>query len=94
MPTRVNEMFGMAAVEAQACGKPVIASDCGGLREVVPANCGGRFPVGNAAELAREIENLIDDPNYYNACSAKALRNAAQYDWNVICSDLDRLYHA
>jgi glycosyltransferase involved in cell wall biosynthesis len=94
MPTRFKEMFGMAAVEAQACGKPVVASDCGGLREVVPMNCGGRFPVGSVVELAREIEKLIDDSNYYNSCSADALRNAAQYDWNVICTALDRLYKA
>jgi hypothetical protein len=35
MPTRI--------AEAQACGKPFVANDCGGLREVVPTNCGGRF---------------------------------------------------
>ena len=35
MPTRRWEMFGMAAVEVQACGVPVVASDHGGLRETV-----------------------------------------------------------
>jgi glycosyltransferase involved in cell wall biosynthesis len=92
MPTRIYEMFGMAAVEAQACGKPVIASDCGGLREVVPNECGARFPVGDSTQLANEIEKLVDDPNRYATCSKNALANAAQYDWKNICDALDRLY--
>lgn len=92
MPTRVYEMFGMAAVEAQACGKPVVASDCGGLQEVVPTNCGARFPAGDAAQLAAEIDRLIDDPRHYAASSANALRNAASYDWSCICDTLDTLY--
>jgi glycosyltransferase involved in cell wall biosynthesis len=92
MPTRQLEMFGMAAVEAQACGKPVIASDCGGLREVVPAECGARFPVADAARLAEEIERLIDDPRRHASCSASALCNAAGYRWGAICDTLDALY--
>jgi glycosyltransferase involved in cell wall biosynthesis len=92
MPTRLLEMFGMAAVEAQACGKPVIASDCGGLREVVPDDAGARFPVGDASRLAAEIERLIDDPGRYASCSAGALRNAARYRWGAICDTLETLY--
>ena len=92
MPTRVYEMFGMAAAEAQACGKPVVASDCGGLQEVVPTDCGARFPVGNFEKLADEIEKLVDDRHHYDRCSAKALRNSAQYDWARICDALDTLY--
>jgi glycosyltransferase involved in cell wall biosynthesis len=92
MPTRVMEMFGMAAAEAQACGKPVVASDCGGLREVVPTDCGARFPVGDANKLAEEIEKLLDDPARYAACAANAVRNAARYDWAAICDTLETLY--
>ena len=58
MPTRALEMFGMAAVEAQACGIPVVASDLGGLRETVPAACGARFPVGNADALATRAAGI------------------------------------
>ncbi len=94
MPTRAFEMFGMAAAEAQACGKPVVASDCGGLREVVPDDCGARFPVGDFGKMADEIEKLVDDRPRYEACSANAVRNAAQYDWARICDALDTLYTA
>lgn len=92
MPTRVNEMFGMAAVEAQACGKPVVASDSGGLKEVVPSSCGARVPVGDSPRMADEVEKLMDDAELYAACSANALVNAATYDWARICDTCDDLY--
>jgi glycosyltransferase involved in cell wall biosynthesis len=94
MPTRAHEMFGMAAIEAQACGKPVVSSDSGGLKEVVPANCGARFPAGDSARMADEIEKLVDDADLYAACSANALINAATYDWARICDTCDELYRA
>jgi len=92
MPTRAYEMFGMAAVEAQACGKPVVSSDSGGLKEVVPSNCGARVPVGDSAKMADEIEKLVDDSDLYAACSANALINAATYDWARIGDTCDELY--
>ena len=92
MPTRVNEMFGMAAVEAQACGKPVVSSDSGGLKEVVPSSCGARVPVGDASRMADEVEKLLDDASLYAACSANARLNAATYDWARICDTCDDLY--
>ena len=94
MPTRANEMFGMAAVEAQACGKPVVCSDTGGLREVVPPACGARFPVGDASRMADEIETLLDDSSLYATRSVNALKNAAMYDWARICDTCDELYRA
>ena len=64
MPTRELEMFGMAAVEAQACGKPVVASDHGGLRETVPETAGMRFRTGDAADLAARLEALLASPEW------------------------------
>lgn len=92
MPTRRLEMFGMAAVEAQACGKPVVASDHGGLRETVPETCGFRFPIGNARSLAQKIEILLDNPDIYRIASDNALKNASTYDWSVIVETLTNFY--
>ena len=65
MPTRQFEMFGMAAVEALACGKPVVASDQGGLRETVPDRCGARFVPGDSGALALAIEDRLRDGEDY-----------------------------
>ena len=92
MPTRGFEMFGMAAVEAQACGVPVVASDHGGLRETVPRRCGGRFPTGDGAALGDQLYRLLSDPILRAASSRAAMKNAAQYRWDRIAKDLDSAY--
>ena len=92
MPTRALEMFGMAAVEAQACGIPVVASDLGGLRETVPETCGGRFPVGNADALATQVQGLLEDDDLRRRCSEAGIENSARFDWERVASDLDAVY--
>jgi glycosyltransferase involved in cell wall biosynthesis len=92
MPTRELEMFGMAAIEAQACGVPVLASDHGGLRETVPDECGGRFPVGDAGALAAAARALLSDPTARAAKARAAVANAARYGWGTVASTLDDFY--
>jgi glycosyltransferase involved in cell wall biosynthesis len=94
MPTRELEMFGMAAVEAQACGKPVVASDHGGLRETVPETAGTRFRTGDAADLAVHLEALLDSPDLLGTLGAGARENAARYDWPRIAQRCQEVYAA
>ena len=92
MPTRELEMFGMAAVEAQACGKPVVASDHGGLRETVPESAGARFRTGDYADLAAHLEQFLDNPDSLAALATGALENAARYDWTRIAQRCQEVY--
>jgi len=98
MPTRELEMFGMAAVEAQACGKPVLASDHGGLRETVPDTAGVRFRTGDAEDLAVRREALLaatcDNPAMLGVLSTGARENAARYDWPRIAQRCQEVYAA
>jgi len=94
MPTRELEMFGMAAVEAQACGKPVVASDHGGLRETVPESAGMRFRNGDAGHLAACLNTLIDDPDLRHALGAGAVANAVRYDWPRVAERCQEVYAA
>lgn len=94
MPTRELEMFGMAAVEAQACGKPVVASDHGGLRETVPDTAGVRFRTGDAADLAAHLETFLDRPDRLPALAAGARANAERYDWPRIVERCREVYAA
>jgi glycosyltransferase involved in cell wall biosynthesis len=63
VPSRWPEPLGLVAVEAMAAGKPVIASDVGGLREVVQSNRTGLVvPPGDVDALAEAMDRLLEDP--------------------------------
>jgi glycogen(starch) synthase len=56
------EPFGLVALEAMACGVPVVVSDAGGLRELVDHGATGlRFPAGDHGALARALVRLLCD---------------------------------
>jgi len=58
-----EESFGLAALEAMACGVPVVASDAGGIPELVAHGEGGFvFPVGDTAAMASCVTTLLSDP--------------------------------
>jgi glycosyltransferase involved in cell wall biosynthesis len=62
VPSHV-EPFGLAALEAMAAGRPVVASRVGGLPEIVlDGRTGVLVPPRDAAALARGIAGLLDDP--------------------------------
>ena len=92
MPTRIYEMFGMAAIEAQACGKPVVCSNQGGLPEVISSESGLLFEPGSVAGLAANLRRLMDHRSLLHALSKSAVRNAQRFAWETIVDRLDSLY--
>ncbi|WP_302613913.1 glycosyltransferase, partial [uncultured Bacteroides sp.] len=73
------EGFGLVAVEGMAAGKPVIASNVPGLKEVVNG-AGILFPAKDDDCLAREIEHLFKDEDYRNIIAKRCLQRAMKYD--------------
>jgi glycosyltransferase involved in cell wall biosynthesis len=74
------EGLGVAALEAMATAKPVIASRVGGLAESVVDNVTGLLvPPGDAAQLADAIEKLHSDPERARALGRKGRERAQQY---------------
>ena len=69
-----NESFGLAALEAMACGAPVIASNAGGLPEVIDhGETGFMFDVGAVAEMADAGIRLLSDDALHEkmACAGR-----------------------
>lgn len=63
VPSRCQESFGVSAVEAMACGIPVVASNSGGLTEVIRDRVGGLlFETNNAKDLEQKLAELVLNP--------------------------------
>jgi glycosyltransferase involved in cell wall biosynthesis len=59
MPSR-NENFSVAILEALACGLPIVASDCGGVRDCINDSNGIIFPIDNVEELKKAILKIYN----------------------------------
>ncbi|MBU2552115.1 MAG: glycosyltransferase [Proteobacteria bacterium] len=88
------ESFCLAALEAMACGVPVLAPDVGDLPELIRhKECGLIFPPGDyrtAADLALE---LLGDPEQHGRMCEKALNRAGEFEMKVIMNQYERAYH-
>jgi glycosyltransferase involved in cell wall biosynthesis len=79
LPSR-KEGLGVAALEAMARGRPVVASAVGGLAEVVAADETGLVvPPGDAAALATALERLIADPELARRLGAAGAKRVAEH---------------
>jgi glycosyltransferase involved in cell wall biosynthesis len=92
MPTRELEMFGMAALEAQACGVPVVCSRLGGLPETVGGGGAIFFPPGDATALADAIEHVISEGKM--AVGETPRRHAVTFSWEAIAEQLESVYRS
>jgi sugar transferase (PEP-CTERM/EpsH1 system associated) len=80
-------------LEAMATGLPVIASETGGNPEVVAAESGLLFPVGDAAALARHLELLYASPELRRRLAREALRRVAEhFSLDAMTEKYDELY--
>ena len=80
MPSRVEEAFGLIAVEAGLFGLPVIASRRGALPEIVEDGVTGRLcDAENPADLAAKLEELLRDPALRKRLGAAGRQRAETY---------------
>lgn len=73
-----TESFGLAALEALSCEVPVIATEAGGLPEVVDGDCGFLFPVGDVEAMAGAANLLLSDPQRRRAMGEAGRRRAVE----------------
>jgi D-inositol-3-phosphate glycosyltransferase len=83
VPSR-SESFGLVALEAAACGIPVVASDVGGLRSIVRHGVTGYLvPARDHDAFARTARRLVDEPTRAIAMGTRAAERASTYSWGA-----------
>jgi len=90
----IRESFGVAAVEASSCSIPVIASDIGGLPEVViDETTGFLVPPRDENAIADRIISLIDDPELRSQMGNEGRKYVKSiYDMQICGSLMKRKY--
>ncbi|TLN24719.1 glycosyltransferase family 1 protein, partial [bacterium] len=88
------ESFGMVALEAMACGTPVIASQVGGLAFLIQDGVTGySIPDDNPPALAEKLSQLVCNPDLRNRLGSQAAEYARGYDWGIIAQRMADVYH-
>jgi len=89
------EGFGLVFLEANACGKPVVASRGCGAEEPVIHNYNGLLvPQSDAEATAEAIEYLLQNPQIANKMGKNGITRARMLDWNNIAKTILELYRA
>ncbi len=88
-----NESFGLVALEAQACGTPVLAAAVGGLPTAV-GDGGLLVPTHDVRDWADALEALLCDQPRRQALARRAVAHAADYGWGATTERLLRAYAA
>ncbi len=89
----VTEGFSLTCLEAMACGKPVVATRCGGPEEIViDGETGFLVDTNNPDELANAVLELINDKGLRNKISVNALERIRKFDIPNFVDQVQDLY--
>jgi len=92
VPSR-SESFGLVALEAAACGAPVVASDVGGLRTLVDhGRTGLRVSGRDPRDYAAATRMILEDEMLAASLSVRASEAAISYTWSSMAHRLSRVY--
>jgi D-inositol-3-phosphate glycosyltransferase len=92
MPSH-SESFGLVALEAQACGTPVVASAAGGLSRAVAHGESGYVVRGlDPASHAERVVAILRDPSLAARLRAGAVGHAGRFSWESTAQDIERVY--
>jgi D-inositol-3-phosphate glycosyltransferase len=92
VPSRA-ESFGLVALEAAACGTPVVAANVGGLRSLIDDGRTGFLVEGREAlDFASPVGRLLADPELAEVMGTSAAAASVRYTWSITAARLRRLY--
>lgn len=89
----IEEGLGVVLIEALACGTPIVASDVGGIPDVVTPDVGLLVPPASSELLAKAIDQLLRDDQLHARMSKNSRQRAEKYfDSNQIATKLITIY--
>jgi D-inositol-3-phosphate glycosyltransferase len=89
------ESFGLVALEAMACGTPVVASETGGLVFLVrDGETGFHVPTGDPEALAERLRQLLTDEVLRHRLGQQAAEYARRYAWPIVADQVIDLYQS
>lgn len=89
----LGEPFGMSALEAMACGTPVVATDAGGLKYLVTHEGGRKVPPGDASALSVALIEVMSSPRLQQQMQQHNLSLVEKlYDWEQVITRLESIY--
>jgi L-malate glycosyltransferase len=88
-----GEPYGLSALEAMACGKPVVVTDAGGLADLVSEQSGRKVPPRNATALAQALLEILVSPELQRQMGQYNRRlTEARYSHDGIVERLEKIY--
>ncbi|HKP28505.1 MAG TPA: glycosyltransferase, partial [Gemmatimonadales bacterium] len=88
-----TESFGLAALEAMACGAPVVATRVGGIPEVVEDGLTGILELpGSVEAMARRAVELLRNPERHRAMAEAAIQKARRYSADRVVPMYEAIY--
>jgi len=89
----IDESFGIVALEAMACGKPVVAASVGGLSDIIKHGVNGLLAKPrNPSELAKAVLTLLKKPTLAMQMGYHSRKDVEKYSWSRVVECVEEVY--
>lgn len=88
------EAWPLVGLEAMACGLPVLMTPVGGVAEFLEDEGNGLFVSREPADIAKQVESLMNNPDFYVRLSRSARETAEKYSWGMISNKYKALFES